>query len=149
GVRRVRRGDGWADVDPTLVRSDGKVTPKVAKAGIVLSAGGTAGGDVATLIDADRQVAVGWPSALPAPGLKGNTATYHHVAPATALLVKVVPTGYDVQVVAHTPAAARAALRLPMRLKGVTAERTPGGELRLSAGGKVTARSPAPLMWDA
>src|SRR5262249_49394676 len=103
----------------------------------------------ATLLDAGREVAVGWPSALPAPVLRDNTATYHNVAADTDLLVKVVPSGYDVQVVAHTPAAARAALRLPLRVQGVTAERTPGGELRLSAGGKVTARSPAPLMWDA
>src|SRR5262249_34435348 len=63
-------------------------------------------------------------------------------------LVKVFPTGYDVQIVAYTPAAARAALRLPMRLTGVTAEPTPGGGLRLAVGGKGTAHSPAPLKWD-
>ncbi|MCL9760923.1 DNRLRE domain-containing protein [Frankia sp. AiPa1] len=149
GIRRVRRGDDWADVDSTLVLADGKVTPKVAKAGIVLSAGGKAGGDVATLADGAREVAFGWPAALPAPTLEGSTATYHDVSPGTDLVVKVVPTGYDVQIVAHTPAAAQAALNLPMRLKGLTAARTAGGELRLSTDGKVTARSPAPLMWDA
>ncbi|WP_243407460.1 DNRLRE domain-containing protein [Frankia canadensis] len=148
GIRRVRRGDGWADVDPTLVLADGKVTPKVAKAGIVLSAGGKAAGDVATLTDAGRDVAFGWPTALPAPELKGDTATYHDVSADTDLVVKVVATGYDVRIVARTPAAAQVALRLPMRLKGLTVAREASGELRLSAGGKVTARSPAPLMWD-
>ncbi|WP_279354601.1 DNRLRE domain-containing protein [Frankia canadensis] len=148
GIRRVRRGDGWADVDPTLVLADGKVTPKVAKAGIVLSAGGKSAGDVATLVDGTREVAFGWPTALPAPELKGDTATYHDVSADTDLVVKVVATGYDVRIVARTPAAAQAALRLPMRLKGLTAAREASGELRLSAGGKVTARSPAPLMWD-
>ncbi|KQM05833.1 hypothetical protein FF86_10121, partial [Frankia sp. CpI1-P] len=121
GVRRVRRGDGWVDVDATLVLADGKVTPKVAKAGIVLSAGGKAGGDVATLVDGGRELAFAWPGALPAPTLAGSTATYADVAPGTDLVVKVVPTGYDVRIVAHTAAAAQAALRLPLRLKGLTA----------------------------
>ncbi|WP_261558306.1 DNRLRE domain-containing protein, partial [Frankia tisae] len=149
GIRRVRRGDGWADVDATLVLADGKVTPKVAKAGITLSAGGKAGGEVATLVDGGRELSFGWPAALPEPTLAGDTATYHDAAPDTDLVVKVVATGYDVRIVARTPAAAQAALRLPMRLKGLTAERTEAGELRLSAGGKVAARSPTPLMWDA
>lgn len=149
GIRRVRRGDGWADVDPTLVLADGKVTPKVTKAAIALSAGGKAGGDVATLTDGDREIAFAWPAALPAPELKDNVATYKAVAKDTDLRVKVTPTGYDVQIIAHTPAAAQAALTLPMRLEGVTAERTSGGELRMSAGGKIAARSPTPLMWDA
>ncbi len=149
GIRRVRAGDGWADVDTTLVVADGKVTPKVTKAGIVLSAGSQSAGDVATLIDGDRTVAFGWASALPAPVLKDNTATYKGVAADTDLVVTVTATGYDLQIVAYTPAAAQAALRVPMRLHGVTASRTPGGETQLSAGGKVTARSPAPLMWDA
>ncbi|CUU54840.1 RHS repeat-associated core domain-containing protein [Parafrankia irregularis] len=148
GIRRVRRGEDWVDVDSTLVLADGKVTPKVTKAGVELSAGGSKAGDVATLVDGDREIAFGWPGALPAPELKDNTATYKGVAKDTDLVVKVFPTGYDVQIVAHTPAAAQAALSLPMRLKGVTATRTPGGELRMSAGGKVTARSPVPLMWD-
>src|SRR5262249_58683139 len=122
GVRRVRRGDGWADVDSTLVLAGGKVTPRVAKAGIVLSAGATAPGDVATLVDDGREAALGWPTALPAPVLTDNTATYKNVAAGTDLLVKVFPTGYDVRIVAYTPAAARAVPRLPMRLKGLTAE---------------------------
>ncbi|CUU53959.1 RHS repeat-associated core domain-containing protein [Parafrankia irregularis] len=150
GVHRIRRGDGWVLVDTTLALVDGKVTPKAAKADVVLSAGGgKAGGDVARLADAGREVAFAWPTALPAPELKGNVATYKAVAKDTDLQVEVTPTGFDVQIVAHTPAAAQAALNLPMRLKGVTAERTAGGELRLSGGGKLAARSPTPLMWDA
>ncbi|WP_268258217.1 DNRLRE domain-containing protein [Parafrankia elaeagni] len=129
---------------------DGKVLPKAIKATIALSAGGgKPGADVATLTDGDRDVAFTWPTALPAPDLKNNVALYKGVAKDTDLRVKVTPTGYDVQIVAHTPAAAQAALNLPLRLKGVTAERTPGGELRLSADGKLAARSPTPLMWDA
>ncbi|KJE21584.1 RHS repeat-associated core domain [Frankia torreyi] len=149
GIHRVRRGDGWVNVDPTLVLAGGKVTPKAAKAAIVLSAGGKAGDPVATLVDGTRQVAFAWPNALPAPTLTENVATYPAVAKDTDLRVKVTPTGYDVQIVAHTPAAAQAALTLPMRLTGLTATRTAGGETRLSAGGKVTARSPTPVMWDA
>ncbi|ONH29499.1 hypothetical protein [Pseudofrankia asymbiotica] len=30
GIRRVRQGDGWADVDTTLVVDGGRVVPKVA-----------------------------------------------------------------------------------------------------------------------
>ncbi|WP_018640491.1 DNRLRE domain-containing protein [Parafrankia elaeagni] len=149
GVHRIRRGDGWVLVDPTLVLADGKVTPKAAKADIVLSAGGKAGGDIARLTDAGKEVAFAWPAALPAPELDKNIATYKTVATDTDLQVEVTPTGFDVRIVAHTPAAAQAALALPMRLKGVTAERTAGGELRLSADGKLAARSPTPLMWDA
>ncbi|OHV30380.1 hypothetical protein CC117_27555 [Parafrankia colletiae] len=37
GIRRVRRGETWENVDSTLVQADGKVVPKVAKAGIVMS----------------------------------------------------------------------------------------------------------------
>ncbi|WP_235498284.1 RHS repeat-associated core domain-containing protein [Frankia sp. R43] len=150
GVVRVQRDGRWQPVDTTLVLVDGEVTPKAAKATIALSGGGgKPGADVATLTDGDRDVAFAWPAALPVPELKDNVALYKGVAKDTDLRVKVTPTGYDVQIVAHTPAAAQAALRLPMRLKGVTAERTSGGELRLSAGGKLAARSPTPLMWDA
>ncbi|WP_347177001.1 RHS repeat-associated core domain-containing protein [Parafrankia sp. EAN1pec] len=149
GIARVHRDGRWLPVDTTLVLTDGKITPKVAKAAIALSAGGKDAGDIATLRDGDREIAFGWPTALPTPELKDNVATYKAVAQDTDLRVKVTPTGYDVQIVAHTPAAAQAALSLPMRLKGVTAERTAGGELRLSAAGKIAARSPTPLMWDA
>ncbi|WP_277872761.1 DNRLRE domain-containing protein [Frankia sp. CcI49] len=149
GVHRIRRGDDWVLVDPTLVLVDGKVTPKAAKADIVLSAGGDAGGEIARLVDGDKEVAFAWPDALPAPELDKNIATYKAVAEDTDLQVEVTPTGFDIRIVAHTLAAAQAALELPMRLDGVTAQRTAGGELRLSGDGKLAARSPTPLMWDA
>ncbi|MEX5634666.1 DNRLRE domain-containing protein [Parafrankia sp. FMc2] len=150
GVVRVQRDGGWQPVDTTLAVVDSKVVPKATKAAIALSAGGSKpGADVAVLTDGDREVAFAWPTALPAPELTDNVALYKGVAKDTDLRVKVTPTGYDLQIVAHTPAAAQAALSLPLRLKGVTAERTAGGELRLSADGKLAARSPTPLMWDA
>ncbi|MGF7237033.1 MAG: DNRLRE domain-containing protein, partial [Frankia sp.] len=109
-----------------------------------------AGGNVASLADGDQQLAFGWPGPLPVPTLEKNTATYANVATGTDLLVTVTPTGYDVHLILHTPAAAAAALRLPMQVKDLTASQAPSGEVQLKdILGKVAVRSAVPQMWDA
>src|SRR6185369_8013152 len=111
--------------------------------------GSSSAGDLASLADAGKTVGFTWPDALPAPKLTGNVATYTGVAAGTDLVVEGLPTGFDVRIVAHTAAAAKAAVHLPLRLSGMTATRTAGGEVRLSAGGKTVMHSPTPVMWDA
>ncbi|MBQ1010614.1 hypothetical protein KBX53_06565, partial [Micromonospora sp. M51] len=81
----TRRPDGtWVDVDLDLGRgSDGRVRPAASAAEVAFSGGGTA--PLATLTRDGETLTVGWPAALPAPVLAGDTATYPEVLPGVDL----------------------------------------------------------------
>ena len=81
---RVRRGTGWAAIDPSLRRAaDGSYSPAATPAAVRLSGGGT--GALATLGTGTSGLTLTWPGRLPAPTVSGATATYRDVLPGVDL----------------------------------------------------------------
>ncbi|MFD5650091.1 hypothetical protein [Streptomyces sp. NPDC127039] len=81
---RARRSDGgWAPVDTTLVReADSTVRAKNTTAALTFSGGGS-GASLVALENQGHELCFGWPTALPEPGLDGDTATYAEILPAS------------------------------------------------------------------
>src|SRR6266498_2864574 len=96
---RVRRGDGWAPIDLTVVRrADRTVAPRAAEGDLVLSGGGSAA-PLARLSRDGRSYATYWPSALPTPRVDGSVVTYPEVLPGVDLVMVVERSGYQQQLV--------------------------------------------------
>jgi Concanavalin A-like lectin/glucanases superfamily len=150
---RARVGGAWKAIDDTLVtRPDGTVGPAVAAVGMTLSGGGS--GPLVTLRQDGRTLSYTWPSALPAPQLSGDTATYRDVLPGVDLQLRADIDGFHELVVVNSAAAAKnpalAKLALGVRTTGLTVARTAGGGLQATdnAGGGVVFAAPQPIMWD-
>ncbi|MFE2107587.1 ricin-type beta-trefoil lectin domain protein [Kitasatospora sp. NPDC059463] len=151
---RTRRDGGWSDLDATLHRNpDGSVTPAVAMAGLTLSGGGN--GPMATLTTDDgARIAVTAPFPLPAPVLKGATATYADVLPEVDLQVTALPAGgwRNVLVVRTAQAAARPELTtLTFRTEatGLTVSADAVGNIEAKdPNGRTQFHAPAPIQWD-
>ncbi|RBQ20717.1 hypothetical protein DP939_06445 [Spongiactinospora rosea] len=149
---RVRRGGGWADVDPRLVfAADGSVRTVATPLDLTFSGGGTA--PLATIGDRGRSVAMTWPRSLPKPVLAGDTATYAEVLPGVDLKVTASVLGFsEVLVVKSRKAAADPALRelgFGLRATGVRIRETATGGLSAATeSGTEVFHAPAPRMWD-
>jgi hypothetical protein len=150
---RVHRADGsWAPVDTTLrARADGRVTPVATPMDLVLSGGGT--GPLVSMARAGRSLALTWPGALPAPTLRGDTATYAEVLSGVDLRVRATLDGFsDVLVVKTRQAAANPALgriRFGLATVGVTAKVGASGELTaVDEHGRTVFAAPPATMWD-
>lgn len=150
---RARVGGAWKPIDNTLVEQpDGSIAPAVASVGMTLSGGGSA--PLVTLDKDGRELSYTWPSALPAPTLSGDTATYENVLPDVDLQVRADIDGFHELVVVNTAAAARnpalARLTFGVRATGLDVARTADGGLTATdtaSGGEVFA-APQPIMWD-
>ncbi|WP_377267659.1 LamG-like jellyroll fold domain-containing protein [Peterkaempfera sp. SMS 1(5)a] len=107
-----------------------------------------------TLDRAGRTLSYTWPSALPAPTLRGDTATYADVLPGVDLQMRADVDGFHELVVVNTADAARnpalARLTFGVRASGLTLATTADGGLEAtdSAGGGVVFAAPKPIMWD-
>lgn len=150
---RARVGGAWKAIDDTLVtRPDGSVGPAVSAVGMTLSGGGS--GPLVTLEQDGRKLSYVWPSALPAPRLSGDTATYKDVLPGVDLQMRADIDGFHELVVVNTAAAAKnpklAKLAFGVRTTGLKVARTAGGGLQAtdSTGGGVVFAAPRPIMWD-
>ncbi|MFL6076325.1 MAG: LamG-like jellyroll fold domain-containing protein [Mycobacteriales bacterium] len=152
---RVRRTDGsWTPVDNTLRRTgSGAVAPAASPLKLSLSGGGA--GPLVSLTRDGRSVALGWPGRLPAPALKGDTATYPEVLPGVDLEVRVSVYGYsEVLVVKNRKAAANPALatvRFTTALSGgmrVVPDGLNGGIRVVDVQGNPAFGSGVPVMWD-
>ncbi|GIH62415.1 hypothetical protein Msi02_32320 [Microbispora siamensis] len=149
---RVRRGDDWVPVDPSLRRaSDGSVTPGATTTGLRFSGGGTA--PLATMSGGTWSMSLAWPAALPTPSLSGETATYRDVLPGVDLLVTASNDGFSERlVVTSRSAAADPALRevaFSLRSTGVSVlAGGDGGLVGRDEGGETVFTAPPPLMWD-
>ncbi|WP_055586593.1 LamG-like jellyroll fold domain-containing protein [Streptacidiphilus griseoplanus] len=151
---RARVGGAWKAIDNTLVkRPDGSVGPAVAAVGLTLSGGGP--GPLVTVERAGRKLSYTWPSALPAPQLNGDTATYADVLPGVDLQMRADVDGFHELVVVNSAAAARnpalKRLTLGVRATGLTLSRTKDGGLQATDsadGGGVVFAAPKPIMWD-
>ncbi|MEV4748927.1 LamG-like jellyroll fold domain-containing protein [Streptosporangium sp. NPDC049248] len=149
---RVRRGDGWAAVDSTLVFApDGSVRTVATPLELTFSGGGTA--PLAAIGEGGRSVAMTWPVSLPKPVLEGDTATYGEVLPGVDLKVTASVLGFsEVLVVKNREAAANPALgklTFGMRANGLSVRETAAGGLSaVTESGTELFHAPAPRMWD-
>ncbi|MEW9548163.1 LamG-like jellyroll fold domain-containing protein [Nonomuraea sp. NPDC050783] len=149
---RVRRGTGWADVDPSLVfAADGSVRTVATPLDLTFSGGGTA--PLAALGSAGRSVAMTWDRSLPKPTLEGGTATYAEVLPGVDLKVTASVLGFsEVLVVKDKAAAANpelGRLAFGLRAEGLSVRRTAeGGLSAVTATGEEIFHAPPPRMWD-
>jgi hypothetical protein len=150
GPSNVLRDGRWVPVDTTLVAEGGVLRPRAAKVAVEVSDGGE--GPLATMVDENgRTFSLGWPTALPAPQVKENVATFADAAgPGADLVVTVLPTGFRHDVVLRAKPAGPIELRIPVRTEGARLTETADGRLQLkSADGAVVAAAAQPVMWDA
>ncbi|WP_202638761.1 DNRLRE domain-containing protein, partial [Bailinhaonella thermotolerans] len=149
GPVRVRQGNTWVPVDPTLVEQGGVLRPKAAKATMAFSPGGQT--PMATMDRDGKTFTLRWPSALPRPEVKDNVATYKDAAgPGADLVVTALGTGFRHDVVLRSKPAKPLEIRLPVETRGLTFGMSKQGGLQLTgAKGKVEASAPKPVMWDA
>ncbi|GIH03927.1 hypothetical protein Rhe02_19940 [Rhizocola hellebori] len=150
--QRVKLRDGqWSSLDATLQRrADGSISPRASVVDSTFSGGGAA-----PLVVGKRggnEVSLSWPSALPAPELSGNTATYPNVLPGVDLVVTATETGFgEVLVVRDRAAARNPALRklsLGTQLKGLHWTEHDGALAAVDAQGRAMLVADAPRMWD-
>ncbi|WP_449065406.1 LamG-like jellyroll fold domain-containing protein [Planomonospora algeriensis] len=155
GPLRIKDDAGtWRWIDTTLVEHDGVLKPKVAKADVKISAGGSE--PFATMTDAkDRSFGLSWPTPLPRPQITGNVATYTGAAgPGADLVVTALPTGFRHDVVLRERPTGAVEFRLPVHTDDLKLSTTKTGGLSLTDDkgkdkGKAIVSAPAPLMWDA
>jgi RHS repeat-associated protein len=154
GPVRVKTGQGWQDIDTTLVADASGVHPKMAVGGARFSGGG----DRALLqasLPGGRRFGLAWPAVLPAPTLAGDTATYADVVAGGDLLVRALPGGFELSLVLRQrpPDGVLAPVRLPLTGDStlqVGVDDTGGGGLLVKdAGGKVLGSGPPPVMFGA
>ncbi|MER6830146.1 LamG-like jellyroll fold domain-containing protein [Streptosporangium sp. NPDC000563] len=152
GPAQVRDDNGrWAWIDTTLVEQDGVLKPKVAKADLAFSLGGT---DVPFAVmkrDTDQSLSFSWDGKLPRPVVKGNVATYLNAAgPAADLVVTALPTGFQHDVVLRERPKKALEIRIPVESQDLTLAVSKRGGLELTEGKdkKVVAQAPKPVMWD-
>jgi hypothetical protein len=149
---RVRDGDGWLPVDPTLRRrADGSVAPVATQVDLVLSGGGD--GPLLRVGRGGGNLALSWPGRLPAPVLDEASATYREVLPGVDLRVTADVAGYSQVLVVKDAAAARnpalRTLRFGARTEGASVRVDPAGNLSvLNDRGELVLHGPTPQMWD-
>jgi hypothetical protein len=151
-AQRVRKGNVLVDIDPTLVKgSDGSLHTKATETEMEFSGGGS--GPLVTIVRDGRSLALSWPSALPAPVVDGNKATYPEVLPGVDLAVQAGAAGFsELLVVKNAKAAADPALTsvsFKLAANGVTVRTDAGGNMTaVDPAGQQVFTAPAPRMWD-
>ncbi|MDQ1712818.1 MAG: hypothetical protein QOE45_2268 [Frankiaceae bacterium] len=148
GPSRVRRGDGWADIDPTLVRRGDRYEAAAIDGSLTLSAGGDR--DLLTFGRGPHAVSLGWPTDLPEPRIAGATATYPDAAPGVDILVRALRYGYEQSLLLHERPAGAPVYDVPLRLPNGQTARQAGGNIELlDRDGAVVGTMPQGLMFDA
>ncbi|MFF5107623.1 LamG-like jellyroll fold domain-containing protein [Streptosporangium sp. NPDC000509] len=152
GPAQVRDDNGrWTWIDTTLVEQDGVLKPKVAKADLAFSLGGTDAPFAVMKRDTDQSLSLSWDGKLPRPVVKGNVATYPDAAgPAADLVVTALPTGFQHDVVLRERPKKALEIRIPVESQELTLAVSKRGGLELTEGKdkKVVAQAPKPVMWD-
>lgn len=147
---RVKQDGVWKPVDTTLRRNpDGTLSPAASAQDMSFSGGGT--GAMVSVRREGKSVAFAWPTALPAPTVAGDTATYGSVLPGVDLRLRAESDSYTQVLVVHDAAAAArlARLKLTATGTGLTLSVTADGRLSAtdSAGAEIL-RGAKPFMWD-
>jgi hypothetical protein len=149
---RVNQGGTWVPVDPTLhVRRDGTVGPAATSTYLSLSNGGS--DPLVSIMQDGKQLALGWPDALPTPVLSGPAATYRDVLPGVDLVVTADVLGFSEVLVVKTAQAAQnprlSSLRFTTHTTGLTAQVDPDGNTDVvDSAGEVVFHAGTPLAWD-
>jgi hypothetical protein len=149
---RVRRGSGWVPVDTSLRGTPDGIEPGATALGLRFSAGGTA--SLAVMSTGTWSLALYWPTALPAPVLRGDSATYRDVLPGVDLVASAAPDGFAERLVVRTRAAAAdprlARIGFALRGQGIVLRADAAGALSgVDGTGEVAVSAPPPVMWDA
>ncbi|MEV6985707.1 RHS repeat-associated core domain-containing protein [Sphaerisporangium sp. NPDC051017] len=151
GVARVQKDGRWTPVDPRLSDAgNGVLKARAVKPELEFSAGGRTPFAKMTR-EPGRSLALSWPSELPKPVIKDNTATYAGVAgPGGDLVVTALPTGMRFDIVLRERPRGNVEFKVPLRTEGLTAGTTADGRLELTGGKKkLVAAAAAPAMWEA
>ncbi|MFI6326520.1 phospholipase A2 [Nonomuraea sp. NPDC050556] len=145
---RVQRDGQWADIDTDLMTDGDSLRPKVAKASVAFSRGGT---EPFASIGAEpgKTVKLGWADKLPQPEISGNKATYRGVVGETGdLVATALPTGMRFDVILRAKPTQPVEIKVPVTAGGGLAVTGTGDRLKVTDGGKVVASSSTPSMWD-
>ncbi|MCP3798183.1 DNRLRE domain-containing protein [Allokutzneria sp. A3M-2-11 16] len=137
---RVRTPAGWVPVDTTLRLAKDGAAPGATVTEIRLSGGGAQ--PLLRLGDADRGVAVRWPSSLPKPELDGNTARYRQAAPGVDVIARVHASGVRMTV----EAASAGPLRFALDTAGVAVRDRDGGLEFVDGAGQALFAAGAPMV---
>ncbi|MEU6248275.1 LamG domain-containing protein [Glycomyces sp. NPDC047010] len=145
----------WTDVDTAFTETvDGAITTTAAVSDITISSGGTDPFVTATSPEGGS-IALSWPTALPAPVIDGDTATYAEVLPGVDLQVSSSADGFTYALVVKTAEAAQnpalASIELGIESEGLTVaqDATTGEITATDTAGEVVFSAPAAYMWDA
>ncbi|WP_370947043.1 LamG-like jellyroll fold domain-containing protein [Amycolatopsis sp. cg5] len=149
---RVRKGDGWADIDTKLARQGAAVLPGATSVPVEFSAGGKT--PVVRFGAPGKRFSLTWPKDLPAPVLDQETATYPEVFPGVDLKVVAKRDGFSHSLIVKTPEAAKnpelKTVRFGLRTEGISlrVEKT-GALTAVDDKGVTVFQAPTPEMWDA
>lgn len=149
--QRVHKDDGsWADMDKNLRAEADGIKPVATLADVRFSAGGT--GPLVTWSERGSKFELGWPTALPAPVLEGDTARYVDVIDGVDLLLTATIDGFrHVLQVKTADALANPALRrIAYKFGGdLAAKSNADGTSRLvNRTGETVITASAATMWD-
>lgn len=146
---RVRKGDAWAAVDPSLQAQDGVWKAKASTAEVALSPGGSSTAPLVTAGRGSRSLSLGWGSSLPKPSIDGATATYA-LDSDRALRVTATATGFRSHLILDRQPESPLVARFPLRLSGLSITQQPDGGFAIAdPAGRTVLEIAAPLMWDA
>ncbi|NBM18085.1 LamG-like jellyroll fold domain-containing protein [Streptomyces sp. GC420] len=150
---RARVGGEWKPIDTGLAkRADGTVAPRAATVRLEFSGGGDE--PLVRMERAGRELALSWPTKLPAPELDGDTATYRNVLPDVDLRMGAQEDGFTQLLVVKSAGAAASPelteLRLKLSAQGMNVRETASGGLEAvdEGAGSTVFEAPKPVMWD-
>jgi RHS repeat-associated protein len=143
---RVKQDGTWQDIDTSLSDMGTDLKPKAAAADIAVSDGGDT--QLASVTRGRTRFGMGWESKLPAPKVKGPTASYD-LGSGQTLKVTAQKQGFSESVVLAGAPNGPVSYRIPLRLDGLKLSQASSGHLLLKdSTGKLVAEAPAPMMWD-
>ncbi|GLW48280.1 hypothetical protein Stsp02_39420 [Streptomyces sp. NBRC 14336] len=150
---RTRVDGAWKAIDTDLARrADGTVAPGAATVGLEFSGGGDQ--PLVRMERAGRELALTWPTKLPAPELDGAFATYRDVLPDVDLRMGAQQDGFTQLLVVKSAAAAASPelreLRLKLSAQDLDVRETANGGLEAvdEGAGSTVFEAPRPVMWD-
>ncbi|WP_307790501.1 DNRLRE domain-containing protein [Streptomyces actuosus] len=147
GPVRVQRNGQWKAVDTALSDTGPDLTPTAAAADIAVSDGGDR--KLASVRKGRETFGLGWQDTLPAPDVRGSTASYR-LGGGQTLSVTALAQGFSENIrLTRRPEGGSVEYRIPLHLDGLRLSRADSGHLLLKDGaGHLVAEAPAPMMWD-
>ncbi|WP_326634817.1 DNRLRE domain-containing protein [Nonomuraea fuscirosea] len=153
GPARAEQADGtWKWVDPSLVERDGVLEAKVPapRVSVRFSAGGEDSPLVSLDVPGKGKLALTWPTALPRPVIKGNSAEYTEAAgPGADLVVESFASGFRFNIRLRQRPQSPPTFKLAIQAEGLDLRTDASGALVLQdANGKRLGVGGKPRMWS-